>query len=64
MDRVNTKVLTEFNLWNNTFGAINAEPAWMSWGLQVGQNIQSVFTGNKDFQKALGQSVGMFEMLK
>lgn len=64
MDAVNTKVLNEYNLWNNTFGALSSEPAWLSWSLGAMQNVGDVIQGDKTLGKAAAQSIGMFEMLR
>lgn len=64
MDTVNDKVLNEYDVWNNTLGAINTEPLFLSWGVRVSQNIQSVFEGNESLKRALGQSIGALEFLK
>jgi hypothetical protein len=64
MDTVNNKVLNEYNVWENTFGAINTEPLFLSWGQRVGQNIQSAFNGNKTLKEILAYNIGMFEALK
>ena len=64
MDTVNTKVLNEYNVWDNTLGAINTEPLALSWGVRTAENIKDVIEGDKAFSRALGQSVGAFEWLK
>lgn len=64
MDTVNNKVLNEYNVWDNTFGAINTEPLFLSWGQRVGQNIQSAFNGNKTLKEILAYNIGMFEAFK
>ncbi len=64
MDAVNNKVINEQQIWNNTFGAISTEPIFLSWGNRFASNFLSVVNDNKEFSKALGQSIGMFEMIK
>jgi hypothetical protein len=64
MDTVNNKVLNEYNVWDNTFGAIKTEPLVLSWGQRVGQNIQSAFNGNKTLKEILAYNIGMFEAFK
>lgn len=64
MDTVNTKVLNEYDVWDNTLGAINTEPLALSWGVRTAGNIKDVLEGDKALSRALGQSVGAFEWLK
>lgn len=64
MDTVNNKVLNEYDVWGNTFGAIKTEPVFMSWGTRVLEGLHSTVSGNKDLSQLLGQSVGAFEFLK
>ena len=61
---VNNKVLNEHMLWDNTFGAIQTEPVFLAWGKRTANNVLGVVTGDKTLSRALGQSVGAFEILK
>ncbi len=54
MKQVNSRVLTEANLYQNTFGAINGTPAFLSYSMKVAGDMQDVMSGNKtisDFSK-------------
>lgn len=64
MTTVNTKVLNEYNIWDNTFGAIRTEPLFLSWGVRTGENFKDVIEGDKSLSRALGSTVGAFELLK
>lgn len=58
------KVLNEYNLYQSTLGAINTEPAFVSWGKKVGTDMMSVVNGNKTLTEAMGRDVGALEFLK
>jgi hypothetical protein len=51
-------------LWDNTFGAIQTEPVFLAWGKRTANNVLGIVKGDKTLSRALGQSVGAFEILK
>lgn len=57
MQTVSKKVLNEANLWQNTLGAINTEPAFYSFGTKVAGDVQDVFTGDKSFNQLISKNV-------
>lgn len=64
MDSVNTKVLREFDVYDNTFGAINSEPLMLAWATRAMDGLNKVFKGDADLNQLLTRSVGAFEFLK
>ena len=64
MGTVNTKILREFDVWDNTFGALNTEPVFLSWGIRSANNIMDAFTSNKELGKLAANSIGALEHLK
>lgn len=64
MNVVNTKVLNEYDVWDNTFGAINTEPLFLSWGVRAMEGVHSAVTGNRSLRQILGQNVGALEFLR
>ncbi|MGV8961961.1 MAG: hypothetical protein ACOH2V_01090 [Candidatus Saccharimonadaceae bacterium] len=52
MVQVNKRILSEANIYKNTFGALQTTPAFMSYGTQILGDIQDVFTGDKTMSDA------------
>ena len=64
MAEAQRKVYNESNVFNNTLGAINTEPVFMSWGLRVGGDMLSLFEGNKELMDVVSRNVGAAEFMK
>ena len=60
---VSTKVLNEHNLYQNTFGAVHSEPAFISYATKAAGNVYDVLMGDKQFTKALSSNIRAFELL-
>lgn len=46
-EQVNKRVLTESNLYTNTFGALKTTPIFLSYGSKIAGDISDAFTGDK-----------------
>jgi len=47
VEQVNKRILSESNLYNNTFGALRTTPAFLSYGTKIVGDISDVFAGDK-----------------
>jgi hypothetical protein len=50
VDNVNSRVLNESNVFYNTFGALNTDPAFLTYGHKVLGDIADVLEGDKTIQ--------------
>ena len=64
MGVVNEKVFREYNVWENTFKALNTEPLWVDWTRRSFKGLQDFVTGDKTLAQAATLSVGALEFLK
>lgn len=64
MSSVNSKVLNEANLWDNTFGALRSTPAFWSYTTKVVGDMNDVFKGDKDFKNIISSDFRMFEFIE
>lgn len=64
MDTVNNKVLNEYDVWGNTFGAIKTEPLFLSYFTRVLEGTHDAVTGDRSLRQVLGQNVGALEWMK
>ena len=64
MGTVNEKVYREFNVWENTFGALNTEPLWYNWAKRTMGGLQDAIMGERSLVQAATSSVGALEMFK
>lgn len=64
MNRVNGKMMNEFNLYKSTIGAINSEPAFLSWGQKLGNDALGVFEGDKELSELMLRNFGAAEIFK
>lgn len=58
------KVYNEYNIFNNTLGAIKSEPVFLSWGRKTGGDMLDVLTGDKNITEFLSRNVGAAEFMK
>lgn len=63
-ESVSSKVLNEQNLFDNTLGAINTEPAFYSYTTRVASDIGDLIMGDKSFRSALSKNLKMFEFIR
>lgn len=61
MKQVNDKVLGEADIWSNTFGAINATPAFVTYTQRSLTNMNDVLNGTSPIQK-MDRTVKALEM--
>lgn len=64
MAGINKRVLSEANVWGNTFGALRSQPAFWTYGLKVAGDIIDVTQGDKDMVQTLAKDFKMFEFLQ
>lgn len=62
-DDLNKKILSQYNIWESTFGAINTEPLFLSWGKRFSSSMKSVLDGNTDITDALSKNTGFAEVM-
>lgn len=62
VQQVNKRVLSEANLYANTFGALRTTPAFLSYGTKIVGDISDVFTGDKTMQD-LSKNIKATEIL-
>lgn len=55
VNQVNKRILSEANVYQNTFGALQSTPAFVSYGTKILGDMQDVFTGDKIMQDAAMQ---------
>ena len=60
-EAISKKVAAEQNMFMNTFGALNSEPAWLSWSRRVAVNFGDVLEGNKTILDAASRNIGALE---
>lgn len=61
---VSTKILRESNIMQNTLGAVNSEPVFISYASKVSKDFYDVLTGDRTVQEMMGRDIGAFEFLK
>lgn len=61
---INTKVLNEYNIYQSTLGAVNAEPVFLSWGKKISGDTWDAITGDKDVMDVMTRNVGAAEVFK
>ena len=59
---VDAKVLTQANVWGNTFGAVKSEPAFWTYGTKVSNDMLDIMNGSKNIQHILGTDIKTFEI--
>ena len=64
MYTVNNKVFREYNVWENTFGAISTEPLWLNWTQRTFKDLRDTLTGQKDLTQLAAKSIGALEMMR
>lgn len=64
MNRVNGKMMNEYNLYKSTIGAIDSEPAFLSWGQKLGKDVLGVFEGDRELEELMTRNFGAAEIFK
>ena len=61
---VTNKVFSETNMFQSTIAAVDATPAFLSFGSRVAKDMQDILEGHGTVQELLGHNVGALEFLK
>lgn len=61
---VNKKVLSEYNIYQSTLGAISTEPVFLSWGKKLSNDTWDLINGDKEAIDVLTRNVGAAEIFK
>lgn len=61
---VTNKVFSETNMFQSTIAAVDATPAFLSFGSRVAKDMQDILEGQGTVQELLGHNVGALEFLK
>lgn len=61
-EAVSVKVLNEQNVYQNTLGAFNSEPAFYTYMTKVGGDTVDAIKGDKNMRNIIGQNFRAFEI--
>jgi hypothetical protein len=61
---INNKILSEYNVWNSTFGSINSEPIFMQWSKKLAMDTWDTISGDKELMDLMTRNFGFAEVLK